>query len=70
MKNVDWRAAEEEEPFPPKEEEIFLPRSVILKIVYILEGRRNKVSPEEPTDGRRGWQNTSAHGKSYKAQSR
>jgi hypothetical protein len=61
MKNVDWRGAEEEEePFPPEEEELFLLRSVMLKMVCMLEGRRNKAGPEEPTDERRGWQNVSA----------
>jgi hypothetical protein len=62
MKNVDWRGAEEEEePFPPAEEELFLLlRSVMLKIVCMLEGRGNKVGPEEQTGERREWQNTSA----------
>ena len=61
MKNVDWRggAAAEAELFPPEEEEE--PFFDMLKMVCMLKGRR------KPTDERRGWQNTSAEGKSYKA---
>jgi hypothetical protein len=59
MKNWDWRAVPEELPFPDEvEAELFLP--LMLKMVCMLEGRRNKVGPEERTDERRGWQNTSA----------
>lgn len=64
MKNWDWRE-EEEPPFAPEEEVLlFFDMS---KMVCMLEGRRNKVGPEEPADERRGWQNTSAEGKLYKA---
>jgi hypothetical protein len=56
MKNVDWRWVFAE---AFSLEELFLLRSVMLKMVCMLEGR-NKVGPEEPTDERRGWQNTSA----------
>jgi hypothetical protein len=49
MKNWDWRPAPAP-PFAVEEEEFFLLRSVMMSMVCRLEGRRNKVGPEKPTD--------------------
>jgi hypothetical protein len=50
MKNWVWRWPPEL-LFPPPEEELFLD---MLKMVCMLERRRIKAGPEEPTDERRG----------------